>query len=87
MTTENLSDYRQKALSSMDWALYIFISTIPVIGCIALLIWALGDGNIHRKNWARGMFLIYNIGAVLIFALVVLFGAGIGMSEFFNKID
>lgn len=87
MTTENLPDYRQKTLSSMDWALYIFISTIPVIGFIALLVWALGDGNVHRKNWARGMFLIYLIGAILIFALVVLFGAGIGMSEFFNKID
>lgn len=70
------TNYRNKTLSSGDWALYIFLSTIPIIGLILLLVWALGDGNIHRRNWARGMFLIWIVAIGLIFFSVMFFGLG-----------
>jgi hypothetical protein len=47
-----------------------------------LLVWALGDGNIHRKNWARGMFLIWILVIAFTVFAVVFFGfAGVLLNE------
>lgn len=70
------TDFRQKTLTSMDWAFNIFISMIPVVGFIILLVWALGDGNIHRRNWARGMFLMYIIAVALGIGIILIMGIG-----------
>ncbi|MBS1572544.1 MAG: hypothetical protein JST62_09145 [Bacteroidetes bacterium] len=80
METQNLPDYnanyRLKTLTSGDWALNIFLASIPIVGFILLIVWALGDGNIHRRNWARGMFLIYIIIFAISIVLLVFFGLG-----------
>ncbi len=53
METHISEDHR--TLDIKEWALAIFISSIPVIGFIMLLVWALGaETNIHKKNWAKG---------------------------------
>ncbi|HET8839331.1 MAG TPA: hypothetical protein VFM82_10105 [Flavobacteriaceae bacterium] len=65
----------RKPLNFKEWALYIFLSGLPLIGLILLLVWAFNDsGNIHRKEWAKGMLLIYLI--LIIFWMLILFAFG-----------
>lgn len=65
------------------WALYIFVAGLPLIGLIMLLVWGFGnDGNITRKNWAKGMLLLYVIGIVLSILFFSLFGlAALGLGS------
>ena len=64
-----------RTLSPTDWALTIFISSLPLIGIIMLLIWAFGnDGNIHKKNWAKGTLILFLIAIIIGFAFLFLFG-------------
>ena len=57
---ENLTaDANARIMSYKDWALTIFISSLPLIGFIMLLVWAFGDeSNIHKKNWAKALFYL-----------------------------
>lgn len=81
MENFNISN-NEEPISSLRWALYIFLSGIPLVGLILLIVWALGDGNIHRKNWARGMFIIYLIGiAIVIFSFMFLGLGGLFLSS------
>ncbi len=65
------------------WALYIFVAGLPIIGLIMLLVWGFGnDGNNIRKNWAKGMLLLYVIGIILSILFFSLFGlAAIGLGS------
>lgn len=55
-------------LSAWQYALNIFLSLIPLVGFILLLVWAFSSGeNIHRKNWAKGRLIIMVIGYVFVF--------------------
>lgn len=68
----------QRPLSYKRWALYIFLSGLPLIGLILMLVWAFGsEGNIHRKAWAKGMLLIYVIVIVLSILFATIFGVGL----------
>lgn len=65
----------QKPLNFKEWALNIFLAGLPLIGLILLLVWAFNDsGNMHRKEWAKGMLLIYVIAIILSALVVFLFG-------------
>jgi len=65
----------QQPLNFKEWALYIFLSGIPFIGIILLLVWAFSaDGNFHRREWAKGMLLIYLIVILLSAFSFMLFG-------------
>ena len=77
---ENLStDANAKIMSYKDWALTIFISSLPLIGFIMLLVWAFGDeANVHRQNWAKGSLLLALIALILVFFFLFVFG-GIAM--------
>lgn len=83
---ENLSaNENTKTMSYTEWALTIFISSLPIIGIIMLLVWAFGgDTNIHKKNWAKGSLLIALIGFVLIFFFLFVFG-GLAMLASLNN--
>lgn len=72
-------------MSTKEWALTIFISGLPLIGLILLLIWAFSDDtNIHKKNWAKGSLLLMVIAFVIIFGFLFLFGGIALMSNLFN---
>lgn len=62
--------------SVKDWAIRIFLASIPLIGFILLLVWAFGnDGNKERSNWAKGNLLIALIMIILWFLIIMpLFG-------------
>ncbi|MBW2962856.1 hypothetical protein [Mesonia aestuariivivens] len=65
------------------WALYIFVSGLPLIGLIMLLVWGFSsDTNKTRQNWAKGMLLLYVIMIILTIAFFSLFGlAALGLGS------
>ena len=64
-----------RILSPKEWALTIFISSLPLIGFIMVLVWGLSnDTNIHKKNWALGTIIIYMVILILSLAFLFLFG-------------
>jgi len=63
-----------RTLDPKEWALTIFISSLPLIGFIMLLVWAFSDGNIHRKNWAQGTLILWVIALAIALAFLFLFG-------------
>ncbi len=66
---------KQRTLSPTDWALNIFLASIPFVGLILLLVWAFGDsGNQQRQNWAKGRLIIVLIGLILAFLFFFVFG-------------
>ena len=77
---ENLStEPTSNVMSYKEWALTIFISSLPLIGFIMLLVWAFGDdSNIHKKNWAKGSLLLALIALIMVFFFLFMFG-GIAM--------
>ncbi|WP_417885616.1 hypothetical protein [Zunongwangia sp.] len=78
MEVQNTFNPGTNQISPKKWCLYIFVSGLPIIGLILLLVWAFSDdNNPNRKNWAQGMLLVYLIGIVLSFFFFILFGAAI----------
>ena len=73
---ENLSSQENTpAMSYKDWALTIFLASLPIIGFILVLVWAFdSETNIHKKNWAKGNLLIMIIAFVLVFMFLFIFG-------------
>lgn len=73
---ENLStEPTSQIMSYKEWALTIFISSLPLIGFIMLLVWAFGDeANIHKKNWAKGSLLLALIALIMVFFFLFVFG-------------
>ena len=75
----------QRIMDAKEWALVIFVSGLPIIGIIMLLVWAFSnDGNIHRKNWAQGTLIIYIIGFAIAMAFLFLFGGIAFLTNLFN---
>ena len=72
-------------LDPKEWAITIFIASLPLIGIIMLLIWAFSENsNIHKKNWAKGTLILWIIGFIIAFAFLFLFGGIAIMSQMFN---
>ena len=83
---ENLSSQENTpAMSYKDWALTIFLASLPIIGFILVLVWAFdSDTNIHKKNWAKGNLLIMIIALVLVFMFLFIFGGLALLTGLFN---
>ena len=80
---QTLDDHRP--LDAKEWALTIFISSLPLIGIIMLFVWAFSDGaNIHKKNWAKGTLILWIIAFIIAFAFLFLFGGIAILSQIFN---
>ena len=73
---ENLSTQENApAMSYKEWALTIFIASLPIIGIIMVLVWAFDSTtNIPKKNWAKGNLLIIIIMMIVVFMFLFLFG-------------
>jgi len=56
-------------LSPGNYALYIFLASLPLVGIILLIVWAFSSGgNLHQKNWAKGMLLLM----VIVYGFIIL---------------
>lgn len=70
-----MEQYNNRPLDPKEWALTIFISSLPLIGFIMVLVWAFSnDGNINRKNWAQGTLILMVIALAIFMAFLFLFG-------------
>ena len=64
----------QKPLSIGDWILTLFVLSIPFIGFIFLLYWALSSSsNVNRKNYCIALLVL---GAIFFALIVSLFFLG-----------
>ena len=62
-----------------QWILYIFVAGIPLIGFIMLIVWALDNYNVARKNWAAATLVLMIIGLIIVFLFWgVIIGAIVG---------
>jgi uncharacterized membrane protein len=80
MEQDNFSQpaHYQPEITPLKWTLYLFISSIPLVGIIMMFVWAFGnDSNKVRSNWAKG-FLIFAAILLAIYILIfIIFGAAI----------
>ena len=61
-----------------SWMLTLFVSGIPLVGFVYLLVLALGSGGSPAKrNFARAMFIWQIIGIVATILMFVLFGSAL----------
>ena len=70
-------------ISSWGYVGYQILFAIPIIGFILLVVFALSDENINRRNFARSYFCIL----ILAIIIGVIFGAAIYgyLSQIFNQ--
>ena len=68
-------------ISIGSWILMFILQSIPVVGFIMLIIWALDSSNRTRCNYARAIILMGIIGIVFAVVLISLLGglAAIGL--------
>jgi len=52
-------------LSTLEWFLTLLILSIPVVNVIMLVLWALPDGNVNRRNLCRAVLWWILIGTFL----------------------
>ena len=76
--------FNNRTLDPKEWALTIFISSLPIIGFIMILVWSFSDGNIHRKNWAQGTLILWVIALAIALAFLFLFGGLAMISNWLN---
>lgn len=61
-----------------DWVLSTFLSWIPLVGFIMLIIWAASsDTKPSKKNWARARLIWMGVAYVLSFLIFTLFWGAI----------
>lgn len=74
-TTSYAAPVRDGAMSYKEWALTLFLTSIPVVGLILLFVWAFSESeNIHKRNFAKGALLLMLIFAILWVLFFVFFG-------------
>lgn len=73
---ENLSEQQESnVMSYKEWALTIFLASIPIVGLILVLIWAFDSGTrINKKNWAKGTLLLMVIYFIIFMLFLFMFG-------------
>ena len=66
-----------KPISPWGYVLYALLFAIPIVGFIFILVFSLGSGNQHRKNFARSYICALIVGVVLSIILTVLLLTGV----------
>ncbi|MDZ7807104.1 MAG: hypothetical protein U5K71_08300 [Gracilimonas sp.] len=86
-TTTELIQSDQNVMSLGDWVLTVFISFLPLVGLVMLIVWSLSDHiNPNKRNWARATLIIYVIFTTLYFLLMIfVFGSMMsGMEDIYR---
>jgi len=73
---DNLSAQQDsKLMSPKEWALTIFLASIPIVGFILVLVWAFDSStDLQKKNWAKGTLLLMLIYFILAMLFLFMFG-------------
>ena len=59
-------------LSVGGWLITMIILMIPLVNIVMLLVWAFGNGNECRSNWAKANLIFIVILIVLMVVLTIL---------------
>ncbi len=74
---ENLGGESGSVMTMGEWIITLIISSIPLVGIIALLIWAFSSNTPKCKsNWAKAWLLLQVVGYMLV---ALLWGTLIGI--------
>ncbi|MBY6062756.1 hypothetical protein CWI80_08400 [Pseudidiomarina sediminum] len=67
-------NYRNaEPVSLGDWMLTLFLTFIPLVNLIALLVWSFSSSTAPSKqNWARATLLWMIIGIAIVFVITLL---------------
>ncbi len=66
---------QSKTVGTGEWVLTLFLTFIPLVNLIMLLIWAFSSGTApSKKNWARAN-LIWMLIAFVLFLIMFMIGA------------
>ena len=71
----NSNQKLEKPVSVGNWMLTIIIFSIPVVGFIMMIVWALGGtSSVSKRNYFRASLLLLFIGLVAVILLILAFG-------------
>lgn len=65
----------ERPMSVGEWLITLIIFAIPCVGIIMMFVWAFGQGNQGRKNYARAALILTAIGIVLSVIFYSILGA------------
>ena len=66
-------------MSVGSWIGTLILSTIPIVGFICLIVWAVSSSpeKRSRKNWAIAQFILTLIGVVIAILVYAMYGASL----------
>ncbi|MGB6034926.1 MAG: hypothetical protein WBG42_01575 [Cryomorphaceae bacterium] len=71
--------------SVTDWVITLFITYIPLVNIIMLLIWAFdAETPLNKKNWAKARLIWVLIGIAISTIIFTIFGAAMLASGIFD---
>ena len=83
---QNMIPEEYRPISMWGYFGYEILFSIPIVGFICLIVFAIGAKNVNKKNFARSYFcytIIVCLIAIVIFAIMMATGAVSALSETF----
>lgn len=62
-------------VSVSEWLVSLLLMIIPLVNIVLLFVWAFGDTNPNRSNWAKASLILMAITIVLYIIIFAVFGA------------
>ena len=56
---------KAKTVSIGNWVLSLILLGIPLVNIIMLFVWAFGDGNPNKKNFAIASLILFAVSIVI----------------------
>ena len=75
--------YKYRPIGAWGYVGYSILYSIPVIGWLFLLVFAISGGNIARRSFARSYFAKFLL--VVIFVVVIILVFGSTFKELYNQ--
>ncbi len=58
-----------------EWFWTLFLTAIPLVGIIMLLVWSFGSGNnVNKSNWAKATLLWILVITIFYIFILIIFG-------------
>jgi hypothetical protein len=79
-TTENNLPEKYRPLSAWAYFGYSLLYSIPLIGFVFMILFALNSSNINRRNFTRSFFIVYLLYGILL-AVMIMTGAIVAIAD------
>jgi len=56
---------KNEVISTSGWLLNLIVFIIPIVGLVVYIIWAFGNGNLNRRNYARAALILLAAGIII----------------------